>query len=171
MNKVKDTYKFTAILQLIGINPYVLIPENILSNIFIEAGRSKGKIPVCGFINELPYRQTLLKFKGEWRLYVNIKMLPDSPKRIGETINVAIGIDSEDRSIKIHPKFAEALNNDIKAQKQFEALTPSLQKEIIRYLSFLKREESITKNVALAIGFLRGENKFVARNPIKNKKI
>lgn len=168
MNKVRKTNRFTADLKLIGINPYVLIPENILNNIFIQAGKDKGNIPVCGFINDLPYTQTLLKYMGEWRLYVNLKMLPNSTKRIGETISVTIELDKKARTIEMHPKFASALENDIDAKRRFENLTPSLQKEIIRYLSFLKKEETLIKNVDLAIGFLKGENKFIARNPIKN---
>ncbi len=79
MEKANKTYKFNAYLQIIDTNPYIFIPEDI-KDIFIQVGKNKGNIPICGFINELPYSQTLLKYKGEWRLYVNLKMLPNSPK-------------------------------------------------------------------------------------------
>lgn len=171
MKKFKKTNSFVADLQIVGINPYVLIPDNILKDIFIQAGKNKGHIPVYGFINDLSYTQTLLKYKGEWRLYVNMKMLPGSPKRIGEKISVSIELDNKDRTIAMHPKFAEALENDLEAKKQFGNLTPSLQKEIIRYISFLKREETLTKNVSAAIGFLKGKNRFLARNPINKQTI
>jgi hypothetical protein len=95
------------------------------------------------------------------------KMLPNSPKRIGETVTVSISFDSSDRTIAVHPKLLEAFESDKEANKIFEALTPSLQKEIIRYFNFLKNEETIAKNLKLAIGFLKGENKFLTREPIK----
>lgn len=167
MEKTSRSYEFIAELQIIGINPYVLIPENILTELFIQAKKNNGHIPVCGLINDLPYTQTLLKFKGQWRLYVNLKMLTNSPKRIGEKISITIELDTKDRTIEMHPKFANALENDIEAKKVFVNLTPSLQKEIVRYLSSLKKEETVDKNVILAIGFLKGENKFIARDPIK----
>lgn len=164
---MENTNKFSAVLQLIGINPYVLVPEAILNNIFVQAQKNKGSIPVCGFINEVPYTQTLVKYKGEWRLYINLKMLVNSPRRIGETISVTIQWDNKDRTIKMLPQFETALKNDLEAHRIFESLTPSLQKEIIRYLSSLKKEETVNRNIALAIGFLKGENRFVARDPIK----
>jgi hypothetical protein len=34
-------YKFKAIIEIIGINPFVYIPENILENIFKQAGKNK----------------------------------------------------------------------------------------------------------------------------------
>lgn len=160
--------EFTSKLEIIGINPFVFIPEPILNHIFIQAGKNKGNIPVRGTVNEIPFTQTLLKYNGEWRLYINLKMLPNSPKRIGETITLKIAYDNSDRTIEIHPKLLEALNSDNEAKNTFESLKPSLQKEIIKYITFLKSEESIQKNIKLAIGFLKGENKFLTRQPIKN---
>lgn len=161
--------EFTSNLEIIGINPFVFIPEAILNDIFIQAGKNKGHIPVCGTVNEIPFTQTLLKYDGEWRLYINLKMLPNSPKRIGETITIKITYDNSDRTIGIHPKLVEALDLDKEVKNTFESLKPSLQKEIIKYISFLKSEESIAKNIKLIIGFLKGENKFLTRQPIKNK--
>lgn len=159
--------EFKAIVYIIGINPFVFVPEAILNNLFIQAAKTKGPIPVCGKVNEVEYRQTLLRYRGEWRLYINMEMLPNSPKRIGETIVITIEYDPKDRAIPIHPKLAVALKNDREAKNVFDHLTPSLRKEINRHLSFLKTEKSITHNVSLAIGFLKGENKFIGRNTLK----
>lgn len=163
--------RFIAKLEIIGINPFVFIPESVLDFIFIQAKKSKGNIPVFGKINDIEYTQTLMMFKGKWRLYVNRKMLPNSPKRIGETINVSIAVDKNDRTIPIPQKLSDALQDDIVAKNVFDNLTPSLQKEIIRYISFLKSDKSVEKNINLALGFLRGENKFLTRQPINNDKI
>jgi hypothetical protein len=47
---------------MIGINPFVYVPEHILAKIFVEAGKDKGHIPICGMINKNEYVQTLLKY-------------------------------------------------------------------------------------------------------------
>ena len=68
-------HTFQAELKIIDINPYVEVPERILSAVFKQAGKDKGNIYIRGTINEVPYRQTLVRFRGEWRLYVNTHML------------------------------------------------------------------------------------------------
>ncbi len=157
-------YQFKADIEIFGINPFVFVPEMILLEIFKQAGKNKGKIPIRGTINQLPYKQTLIKYSGYWRLYINTTMLKHSPKRIGGTIDVTIEFDPSDRTIAPHPKLIEALNQNLDAKNKFEQLSPSMQKEIIRYISFLKSEASVINNVEKAIGFLLGKNRFIGRD-------
>ena len=160
----KSTLGFTAVLDIIGINPFVFVPAEILQGIFIQAGTDKGAIPVKGTINELSYKQTLVKYKGDWRLYINLKMLKNSPKRIDESIAVTIAYDPEDRSLTPHPKLADALAKNFDAKKVFGLLSHSKQQQIVRYISRLKTEESIDKNVRRAINFLNGKERFLGRD-------
>ena len=156
--------KFKAKLEIIVGNPFVFIPSKILDNIFQQANKNKGAIPVRGKINEKEYQQTLVRYSGDWRLYINLKMLKKSPKRIGEIIDVEIEFDPSDRTIAPHPKFINALADNKKAKEVFEKLSPSRQKEIIRYISNLKTEKSVDKNVKRAINFLLGKERFVGRD-------
>lgn len=165
----KKIFSFKASLNIIGINPFVFIPEKILQSVFEQAGKDKQPIPVKGTVNRLPYKQTLMKYAGHWRLYINLEMLPHATKRIGETIAVSIEYDSEERTIPFHPKLETALTKNKEARQAFNSLSPSLQKEIKRYIHYLKTEESIERNVELAIGFLLGENRFAGRAPMKGK--
>ena len=156
--------KFTATLEIIGINPFVFVPQQILDTIFLKAKKNKGPIPVCGTINRKKYNQTLVKYSGEWRLYINTTMLPGSPKRIGEVIKVTIQFDNKLRTVIPHSKLVSALNKNKVAKKNFDNLPPSRQKEIIRYISNLKTEESVLNNIKKAIGFLTGKNRFIGRD-------
>jgi uncharacterized protein YdeI (YjbR/CyaY-like superfamily) len=95
-------------------------------------------------------------------------MLKNSPKRIGEMIEVIIMLDKKERTIKPHPKLVKAFAENKDAKNIFDKFTPSKQKEIVRYISFLKSDISIEKNIEKVIGFLKGENKFLGRyNPQK----
>lgn len=151
-------YKFSAELEIVGINPFVQIPEEILKQLFLVAGKDKSPIPVKGTVNGKTYQQNLMKFKGLWRLYINLMMLDKSPKRIGEVIEVEIEYDPSDRTIAVHPKWTQALEENPEAKKVFDGMTKSQQKEIVRYLSFLKNEESVERNVAKWIDKLTGED-------------
>jgi hypothetical protein len=157
-------HKFKAELKIIGINPYVSVPEEILEQIFQAFGKDKGTLPICGKVNNRHYTQTLVKYQGEWRLYINTAILKNSPKRIGEMLDVTIAFDPNERSIAMHPRLEAALKKSGTAQKVFEQLPPSRQKEIIRYISFLKTETSVSKNVQRAIDFLLGKERFIGRD-------
>ena len=54
-------HAFSATLDIIGINPYVPVPEDLLAELFVRAGRDKGPIPVCGTLNGTSYEQTLVR--------------------------------------------------------------------------------------------------------------
>ncbi|SCY64763.1 YdeI/OmpD-associated family protein [Flavobacterium caeni] len=161
---MKKPNSFSAQIEIIGINPYVLVPEAILQSIFESAGKDKGPIPINGSVNGKPYTQTLVKYGGAWRLYINMVMLENSPKRIGETIEVTVAFDPVARTIEMHPMLRAALAKNKKAKVVFDGLTPSRQKEIVRYISHLKTEEKIKENVAKAIDFLLGKVRFAGRD-------
>jgi hypothetical protein len=160
---MKPEYEFSAEIKIIGINPYVSVPDEILQSIFADARRDKGPIQIKGTVNDKPYLQTLVKYAGEWRLYINTTMLKNSPEKIGETIQVRIAFDPNERIIAMHPLLEEALNENQDAKTVFNNLSPSRKKEIVRYISTLKTEEKIVFNVAIAINFLLGKERFVGR--------
>ncbi|MBL7700965.1 MAG: YdeI/OmpD-associated family protein [Ferruginibacter sp.] len=165
--KQNKKQKFNAIIHIIGINPFVFVPTKVLEICFKQAGRDKGPIPIKGSINGKDYKQTLVRYSNEWRLYINTMMLKDSPKRIGEKIEVTIAVDTESREIEMPPAFAKALKANKAATLAFEQQTASRKKEIVRYLANLKTKESLERNIVKAIGFLTGREKFVGRE--KNK--
>lgn len=157
-------HKFNAKLEIIGINPFVFVSDIILNELFGQAGKDKGPIPICGSVNGKKYLQTLVKYRGEWRLYVNTTMLENSPDRIGEMLEVTLAFDPSERTVEPHPKLMKALNENPEAKKVFDALPTSRRREIIKYISFLKTEKSIEKNVVRAIGFLLGKERFIGRD-------
>lgn len=155
--------KFTADIEIIGVNPFVFLPDRVLKNVFKEASKDKGPIPIRGTINGNPYRQTLVRYRDAWRLYINNTMFRNSPKRIGETVEITVEFDPVSRNIKPHPKLVMAFKKNKEAKKIFDNLPPSRQNEIVRYISFLKTEESVTRNINKAINHLIGKSKFVGR--------
>ncbi|MBB6370302.1 YdeI/OmpD-associated family protein [Chryseobacterium shigense] len=154
---------FTAKLEIIGINPFVFIPEDVLNTIFETSGKNKSPIPVKGTVNGKEFKQNLMKYLGEWRLYVNLVMLKNSPKRIGEIIEISIEFDDSDRSIPIHPKLDQAIKDNPVTLANFENLVPSRKLELIRYISHLKTEDSIQRNIDKIILYLKGETDFFGK--------
>lgn len=155
---------FKAKINIIGINPYVLLPASVLKEIFKQAGKDKGPIQVKGKLNAYPFIQTLVKYSGKWRLYLNTPMRKGANADVGDTVNLEVKFDAKQRTIAMHPKFEAALNKNNKAKLAFEKQSPSRQKEIIRYINSLKTEESVDRNIKRAIQFLIGKEKSAGRD-------
>lgn len=155
--------QFTAKLEIIGINPFVFLPDEVLNQIFETSGKNKSPIPVKGTVNGKEFRQNLMKYLGEWRLYINLTMLKNSPKRIGEMLEIFIEFDNSGRTISIHPDLEKAIKENPVALQNFENLIPSRRLELVRYINNLKTEASIQRNVEKIIRYLTGETDFFGK--------
>ena len=58
-------HKFHAILEIIGVNPFVFVPEDILQKIFSNAKKDKGHIPIYNTINKKKYKQAQKNLKNQ----------------------------------------------------------------------------------------------------------
>ena len=163
---IKKPEAFKAEIKIIGINPFVFVPEEALNYIFHQSGKNKGQLPIKMKIDGHEFKQTLVKYAGDWRLYLNTPMRKAAGKDIGDTATFEIEFDTEERTISINPKLVQALAENKQAKDIFDGLAPYLQKEIIRYIANLKTEESIDRNVKKAIQFLLGKERFIGRDGI-----
>ncbi len=154
---------FKATIQIIGINPYVLVPSSVLDYLLKKFGRPKGQVPVLLTIHKTEFDQMLVRYAGEWRLYLNTPMRKAAGKEVGDEISISIKYDHEERITPMHPKLQQALREHKEAKQKFDSLPPSRQKEIARYINNLKSEEAIQRNIEKAIQFLAGRQRFIGR--------
>lgn len=146
-------FTFTAAIYKIGINPCVPVPKHITD----KMAPVKGYIPIKGKINGHAFVQTLVPIKGEeYRMYVNGPMLKGGKAKNGDTAKFVIeqNLHPEIRDPKMLPALKKRLTEE-KLISVFTKLTPYRQKEILKYLSFLKTEESIQRNIAKVIEQLK----------------
>lgn len=154
---------FVAEIRIIGVNPFVFLPASVLKGLFAQAGKEKGPVPVRGTVDAHAFTQTLVKFSGHSRLYVNGPMLKAVKKSVGDTVRIRIAFDPRDRSLPMPAALEAALQQHGKAAVKFASLPPSRRKEIMRYIGNLKGEAAIAKNVARAIAFLEERERFIGR--------
>jgi hypothetical protein len=151
------TKSYSATIAKIGINPYIHVPEDVLNTLFKQAGKSKGPIPVRGTINGKRFIQTLVKYQGAWRLYINGEMRQAAGVDVGDQAYIKIEFDPVLRIEAMHPKFRDELSKNKMARLAFERLTPSRQKEMLRYLNSMKTETALERNIEKIIQHLLGE--------------
>src|SRR6185436_9550814 len=111
---------FSAKIQIIGVNPYVLLPSTLLKHLFQKAGKDKGAIPVQLKIGGKDFIQNLVKYSGKWRLYLNGPMRKAAGKDVGDTIEIQIDFDPKPRRTLVHSKLKKAFTENPNAKKAFE---------------------------------------------------
>lgn len=170
---------FTSRIARIGVNLYVTPAAGVLRAIFAQAKRKTSPIPVRGTLQGAPFQQTLVRYAGAWRLYLNGPMLKAAgiaadgsgaghgrqPLKVGDRVRVELAFDPAPRTFPMPPAFERALAlaqksknpNERAVYAAFFALAPSHQKEINRYLGFAKTPETLARNIAIVLAHLRGE--------------
>jgi hypothetical protein len=155
---------FSASISKIGVNPYVLLPAAVLKTVLKQAGRDKGPVPVKGTVNHHPFTQTLVRYSGKWRLYINTPMLKGAKAATGDTVHIVVWFDKTERITPMHPRLKLALQKNKEAHAVFRRLPAYLQKEIMRYINNLKSETAVDNNIEKAISFLLGRQRFIGRD-------
>ena len=152
---------FEAKIYKIGINWAVDVPADITAQLKPE----KGYIRIKGQINDFDFIQTLVPVKnGPYRLFVNLMMMKGGKTALGEVASFNI----EQNFMRIEkmyemPKMLEKALNEHQVLENFNQLSASRIKDILKYLSYVKTEETIKKNIDKVI--------FQLKNNVANTRI
>jgi hypothetical protein len=150
MRKDDQLQTFSAIIRKIGINPYVQIPARV-SRYFGK----RGHVSVKGTLNGFPIRTTLVPIgNGRHRLYVNWDMRKRAEVDVGDRVDWVLEIDTEPRVFPMLKEFEQALEQNKKAKVVFDRLPPSHKKEILAYLNWVKKLETLERNIGKIIDYL-----------------
>lgn len=160
--------QFHAPIEIYNGNPYVLISASQAQE--LHAGWKKP-MPVLVQINgqpQPPWRINMMPIgDGTFYLYLHGDVREASQTKVGDRVEVKVEFDTEYMSGPQHPMpewFAQALAKNPRAQKAWDALIPSRQKEVLRYFSWLKSDEAKKRNLEKALFVLSGnEGRFLAR--------
>ena len=105
---------------------------------------------------------------GSFYLYLNGDVRKASGTQVGDRVEVELAFDGEYRGGPAHPMpawFGAALKRNRAATRAWEALIPSRQKEVLRYLAALKSPQAQARNLERAMHVLSGgKGRFMARS-------
>jgi hypothetical protein len=142
--------QFSTKIYKLGINPCVDVPQRVS-----RAFGKRGYVPVKGTLNGQPIRATLVpKGEGRHRLFINGDMRTRASVDVGDRVHLVLAIDHQPRTLPMPEMLAQALEKNRRARAAFERLQPSRQKEILSYLNWLKRPETLKRNVEKVITML-----------------
>jgi hypothetical protein len=164
-----STLRFRSAIKINGINPYVLVSATRAER--IRKGWRKP-LPVRVRVNgkpEKPWRINLMPIgDGSFYLYLHGDVRKASGTKVGDGVTVELEFDEEYRGGPAHPMpsaFQDALRKNKGAARAWSKLTPSRQKEILRYFAHLKSPEAQARNLERVSHVLSGgKARFMGRS-------
>jgi len=110
----------------------------------IELFGKKGQVKVkVLFDDKVEYRGSLTKIKSDCHLLgLTQKIRKELGKTFGDTINVKLWEDKEERIVIVPDDVQELLNQNEKAKTFYEKMSYTHKKEYIRWIEEAKKEET-----------------------------
>jgi hypothetical protein len=141
---------FAAKIYKVWLIRFVDVPKEISRAL----GSAKERIPVCGTVEGLPLRTTLVPSgDGRHRLAIHGDIYRKLRIDAGAVVEISLELDEESREPVLPPSLIAALKFSKVAAREFRAMTTALRRQIVRYLTSAKSESTVERRVA----------KFVAR--------
>jgi len=137
-------FAFRAKIYKVGINLCVDVPRRITDQMMPV----RGYVPVKGQIRGHSFEQTLVPVKNKpYRLYVNGLMLKGSGAALGDTVQFSIEQTAAKRKDSRMPGELKRKLIEANLMSTFAKVIPSRQKEILRYLNYLKTPDAKSRNI------------------------
>jgi len=144
-------YKFKAKIQPgNGGGAYVFFPYDAEK----EFGR-KGQVPVKATFDGVPYTGSLFKYGQPQHMLGVLKAIRDKlGKAPGDTVDVELWRDEDERTVEISPELQKLLKKE-GLLPVFEKLSYTHRKEYCRWITEAKKEENRLRRLEKAVGMLR----------------
>ena len=150
---------FKAKIYKVGINTCVDVPVLVTQ----KMTATKGYIKVKGTIKDFSFTKTLVPVKeAPYRLFINIAMLKGSASKLGDTVNFSIEQDFKKvtKDYPMPPSLRKQLKEK-KLLKDFNDLTVYRKTDILKYLSYIKTDDTLQKNISKIINKLEAKEKTI----------
>ncbi|MBV8840327.1 MAG: DUF1905 domain-containing protein [Alphaproteobacteria bacterium] len=169
MGTPSPALRFRARIAITGINPYVLVDARRASRL---RKNWRKPMPVTVQVNgkpDAPWRINMMpRGDGSFFLYLAGIVRKASGTGVGDLVTVLVRFDGSYKGGPAHPMpswFAAPLKQNRRARAGWEQLSPSRQKEILRYFAGLKSADAQARNLKRALHVLAGGRaRFMARD-------
>lgn len=123
-------------------------------DVFAVFGR-RGRIPVKGTINGHPYRSSLMDMGDGHMMVVNAEMRAASRCKAGDTVEVVMWLDEEERTVQVPAYLKEIIEGDPEAARFWTKLSFTHRKEYVREIEGAKKPETRAKRIDAMMDALR----------------
>jgi hypothetical protein len=171
---MRNPLSLTATIEIVGVNPYVLVSA---AQVAVLKPEWRRPMPVLVKINggpKVPWRTNMMpNGRGDFLLYLHGEMRDVSGTTVTDVVTIDLMFDETYQNGPQHsvPDVLQtALDGDETMASNWSKLTPSRQKEILRYFAALKTHEARDRNVERMVQVLGGEaGRFMGRDWLDGK--
>lgn len=136
---------FAAKIYKVWLIRFVDVPKEISQAL----GTAKERIPVCGMVEGLPLRTTLVPSgNGRHRLAIHGDIYRNLRVDAGAVVEISLELDEESREPVLPPSLIAALKFSKVAAAEFRAMTTALRRQIVRYITSAKSEATVERRIA-----------------------
>lgn len=137
-------YVFSGQIYKVGVVRFVDVP--------LDVSRAVGKgaihVAVKGEVEGVPLQSTLVsRGKGCYRLAIHGEIRKKLKIDTGAVVEIAIERDEESREPVLPPALVLALRHSPRAQAAFRAMTTALRRQVVRYLTSVRQENTLERRV------------------------
>ena len=159
-----EYHVFSGRVYKVGLIRYVDVPSDISRAL----GEGATHVPVEGEVEGTPLRTTLVsRGKGSYRLAIHGDIRKKLRIDAGAVVEVVLSRDEASREPVLPPAMTLALHNSPKAQAEFRGMTTALRRQIVRYVTQVKKESTLERRVA---GLMRSLEKRGREHALKQAK-
>jgi Bacteriocin-protection, YdeI or OmpD-Associated/Domain of unknown function (DUF1905) len=147
-----QAHVFPARIQKIWIMRCIDVPRDISKAIRKAAGGKALHVPVHGWIEGLPFQNTLVpRGGGSYRMHVHSRIWRKLRIDAGVAVEVTLLLDTGPREAVLPPDLAAGLTEAPRALATFNTLTVALRRQIIQYVDAAKRARTRDKRIQLVV--------------------
>ena len=135
----KTNVEFSAVIQKSADmdNTYVPVPFDV------EKTFGKKRLKVKIWYDKVLYRGLLAKYAGEYNLMINKETRAKIGKEAGNSVNIKIEEDTEERTIEMPKSMDDFFNKEKQLKVIFDKLAFTHKKEYVTWIASAKREETL----------------------------
>ncbi len=142
---------FSARLEARGPSAAVVLDDAQVATV----GEGAKRFPVRATVNGYGWRTSVARMGGEFLLGLNRDVRQAAGLAVGDTVVVALTLDTEPRQVDVPDVLTSALANDPAAQTAFDHMAFTHRKEYARWIAEAQREETRRRRVQQAIAMIR----------------
>jgi hypothetical protein len=116
---------------------------------------TRARVPVRGTINGYPFRSSLSPMGGCHMMPVNKTLRAGAGVEPGDTVEVVMERDEEERTVEPPPELKKALAKSKSAQAHWDRLSFTHKKEMALSIVEAKREETRERRLARIVEILK----------------
>lgn len=132
-----------------GVVAAILPPVNVP-----EYFGTKARVPIRGTINGYPFRSSLMPMGGCHMMPVNRKLCDGAGVEPGDTVDVVMERDEEERTVETPPLLKKMLAKNKTAKANWEKLSFTHKKEMALAISGAKQEETRERRLGKIMNIL-----------------